>query len=531
MIYAGIITYMIGLAVRIPLSRMIGDTGLGLSAPAFELFTLAALFFSYGISRTMTGLIRYRIKRDQYRNAGKVFRTALQTTVLISLIIALVLFFGAGYISDVAVLEAMSKKAVMAAAPAAVLAALISVLRGYFNGNGFSPLVAYSLYLEKISMMIFTLLSCRLFFGYGKKAAALQQNEMVSYAYGALGMICGVAASQIITLVYLLFIYVIHTPTRKKLIAEDSGRRMEGSAEITAMLLGNGIPVAFISLFTNLFMLVDQRFFNYCMNKLDSAATRAQLWGSYYGKFAVLTGIGASIVCFAVHGHTGKIAASYDRKDYHMVRERIGTAAKNLCIVAFPAAIYLAVFAEAFVTGIYKGTDQEAVSLLRQGTAVIFFYGIAYLFGQIMLKTRMIKELLFSAAVSFALHFLLIYLLVRKALLGIDGVVYSVIAFVVVLAVLTFIFTARKVGYSQEWLYSFAFPAVSACLAGLVAMLLNKLLFALAGGLATILISLLVGTILYILLLMILRVLNEAELADMPLGSVWIAVGRMIGIF
>ena len=62
---AGIITYILLLAARIPLSRLIGDAGIGLLAPALELYMLAALLFSYGISRTMTGLIRYRMKRGQ----------------------------------------------------------------------------------------------------------------------------------------------------------------------------------------------------------------------------------------------------------------------------------------------------------------------------------------------------------------------------------------------------------------------------------------------------------------------------------
>ncbi len=529
-IYAGIITYMLSLACRIPLSRVIGDTGVGMAAPAFELFTLCTLFFSYGISRTMTGLIRYRTKREQHRNAGKVFHIAVESALLFSLIFAAVLAVGSGYLCDVVVLEAMSKKAVIAAAPAVILSALVCVFRGYFNGNGFGRLVVQSMYIEKISMLVLAVLSGRFFFEYGKKAAALQQNDVVSYAYGALGMMCGVLLSQIIALLYLLLFYIIYSPTRKKGLASDTGRRLEGSAQLTAMLLGNAVPSAFVALLTNLFMLIDQRFFNYCMNRTENAASRAQVWGAYYGKFAVLTGIGAAIVCLSVNSQTGKIAAAYDRKEYHAMRDLIGSAVKKLSITAFPAAVCLAVLAEAFVTGFYKGTDPETVSLLRQGTVIIFFYGIAWLFGQLMLKMHMIKELLFSAAVSFALHFLLIYLLVRKALMGINGVVYSVIAFIVVLAALTFLLTGRKVGYRQEGLYTFAFPAVSACVAGLVAMLLNKLLLATVGGIVTVFISLTVGMVLYVLLLMILRVLNQAELEELPLGSFWIMVGRMIGI-
>ena len=153
-VYAGIITYIISLCMRIPLSRVIGDTGIALFAPAYELFILCALIFSYGISRTMAGLIRYRMKRAQYKCARKVFHIAFKLSLMISIVFALIIALASDYLSEVLVLESMSKRAIIAAAPALVLTALVNVLRGYFNGNGFGVLVAHSQYIEKITMFI-----------------------------------------------------------------------------------------------------------------------------------------------------------------------------------------------------------------------------------------------------------------------------------------------------------------------------------------------------------------------------------------
>ena len=212
------------------------------------------------------------------------------------------------------------------------------------------------------------------------------------------------------------------------------------------------------------------------------------------------------------------------------MRERIGTAVKKVCVTAFPAAVMLAVLAESFVTGLYKGESEQAVLVLRQGTIVIFFYGIAYLFCQLMLKMRMLKELLFCLAVSFAVHILAVLLFVRNGLLGAEGIVYSVILFTGVLAVMGFVLVSRRVSYKQEWIYSFTFPAAAAAVSGLAAMLLNRLLFALVGAIPTLLISCLVGTVLYMILVVLLHVVNESELSEMPFGGIWIAVGRLLGV-
>ncbi len=118
---AGIISYMVLLLMRIPLANIIGDAGMGLFAPAFELFILITLITSYSISRSMSGLIRYRVKRERYRNAGKVFRAAFFLDLIISVIAAVLLLFMASFIADILVLEHLSRMAILAAAPAVVL--------------------------------------------------------------------------------------------------------------------------------------------------------------------------------------------------------------------------------------------------------------------------------------------------------------------------------------------------------------------------------------------------------------------------
>lgn len=528
--HAGIITYIISLGIRIPLTRAIGDTGIGLFAPAFELFFLITLLFSYGISRTMTGLIRYRMKRSQYKNASNVFHVAFKVSVIISVVTAFILVVASGSLSGILVLEPMSRKAIITVAPVVVLAALVNVFRGYFNGNGFGILVVHSQYIEKISMLIAAVIGGRIYYAYGLKIAALLLSDMAAYAYAAQGVMLGIMVSQIITLIYLLFVFGMYASAWKRQLSQDGGKRMESSGEIMGMLLGNGIPVMLVAILSNVFMLIDQRFFNYCMNLKGAGDIRTQSWGSYYSKFATLTGIGAALVCLAVHGSVGKTVVAYDREDYHSLHDRIGGAVKKLCVVAFPIAINLAVLAEAFVKALYPGENELAVSILQRGTVIILFFGIVYLFGQYMLRMRMTKELLFSLTVSLAAHLLAVFLFVGKGLLGAEGVVYSVILFSLILAVLCFVFTAKKVGYRQEWLYAVAFPAVSACVCGLLVMLLNKLLLHLVGSILTILISCLLSTIAYMLLLMFLHVFNNSELEELPFGGIWIALGRMIGI-
>ena len=146
--FAGTISYMMLLFMRIPLANIIGDPGMGLFAPAFEIYILTTLVTSYSMSKTMSGLIRYRVKRERYRNAGKVFHAAFFLDLMISVIMAAVLLFLSSAIADILVLEHLSRMVLLAAAPAVLFAALVGTFRGYFNGYGLGVLVAHSQYFE-----------------------------------------------------------------------------------------------------------------------------------------------------------------------------------------------------------------------------------------------------------------------------------------------------------------------------------------------------------------------------------------------
>lgn len=530
---AGIVSYMLLLLLRIPLSRVIGDEGVGLFAPAFELFILTTLVVSYGMSNAMAGIIRYRVKRERYRNAAKVFRTAFVMNLFLCTVMALFLVFFSSWLADVLVLEHLSRMAVMAAAPSVFLAALVGIFRGYFSGYGMGVLTAHSQYIEKIAMFVGALLCGRASYGYGQKVAALYQVEAHSYAYGALGAMAGVFLSQVIALLHLLLVYVIYAGAFKGRPGQDNSRRAETRFEIQRMLIVNMVPLAAAAVLSNLFMIADQRYFNYCMNVTEQGNVRTAQWGCYYGKFAPLLGICAAVSCLAVHGLTGKISNAYEREEYRSMRERMGRAVRNASMVSFPAAVYLAVLGKPFSVCCYgKTTVQSAVlaGWLSKGAVVAVLFTFSFLFGQLLYKMRMARELFLAAAASFAVHLAAAYFLTQRGHMGVEGLLCALILFFGLYMVLAFVFLNRRVKYRPDWLPAVLFPLAAAAVSGLIVYLINLLLSGIAGAALCILVSLIAGVFFHILFLVLLRVVGEAELQEMPLGFLFIAIGRTLGI-
>lgn len=527
---AGILSYMLLLLMRIPLSEMIGDAGVGLFAPAFEIFLLITLFTSYSMMGAMSAIIRYRVKREQYKSAKKAFRAAFFMDLSISAVLAASLLALSAVIADILVLEPLSRMAIMVSAPVIIFAAFIGTFRGYFNGYGLGMLTAHSQYIEKISMIICVLCCGNVFHVYGTKISALLQNNAYSYAYGALGAMLGVMLSQIITTIYLLIIYVVYSGTLRGKLGMDGSKRMETQYALQGMVLVNCLPMAAVAILSNAFMLIDQRMFNYCMNKREMGDVRTALWGSYYSKFAVLIGAGAACGILGIYSLTGKISNAYDKEEYRVMRDRIGRAVRKLCMITFPLAIYLAVLANAVVPCLYKGEAEAVISWIRKGAVIIVLYGFVFLFGQLLYKTRMYREVIAAAAASLVIHWLTAYLLVQKLLLGADGIIYALIISFAANGALNFFFISRNLKYRQEWIRGVAFPGAAACVSGVVVMLVNRLLFESVGGFLTILIGVLAGLFFYVTFLMILKVIGEEELSRIPLGFFFIMLGKNIGV-
>lgn len=528
--FAGILSYMLLLLMRIPLSGVIGDAGVGLFAPAFEIFLLITLLTSYSMTGAMSAIIRYRVKREQYKSAKKAFRAAFLMDLLISAVMAVILLALSAVIADIFVLESLSRMAIMISAPVIIFAAFIGTFRGYFNGYGLGVLTAHSQYIEKISMIICVLFCGNIFHDYGAKVSALLQNNAYSYAYGALGAMLGVMLSQIITTIYLLVIYVVYSGTLRGKLGMDGSKRMETQYNLQGIILVNCLPIAVIAILSNVFMLIDQRMFNYCMNKQEMGDVRTALWGSYYSRFAVLIGVGAACGVLGIYAMTSKISNAYDKEEYRVMRDRLGKAVCKLCMIVFPVAIYMAALANAVVPCLYKGEPGEVISWVRKGAVIIVLYGFTFLFGQLLYKMHMIRELLITTAASLVIHWLMAYLLVQKALLGADGIIYALVISFAVNGAANFFFISRNLKYRQEWIKGVAFPAGAACVSGVVVILVDRLLFESVGALATVLIGVLAGLFFYVTFLMILKVIGEEELSGIPLGFFFIMLGKNIGV-
>lgn len=527
MIGAGLIAYLIGLIIRIPLGRIIGDQGMGFFSVGMEVFTVISIVLSYGLSKAVTVLIKYRVRREMFKSARRVYHNAMTMAVIVGALAAAGVFFFSEFIAETLVLEHMSYMAAAAAAPAVFLAVVMGVLRGYFQGMGTMIPTVHSKLLVNMIMFVSSLLAGSVLYRYGMKVAALLRNQEYAASYGAMGAAVGLSAACLFGLLHLLLIKMAYSGTFKQQLLRDTSKYTEANGQIVSMLLSTALPYMLCGLLYNMNYLADQRIYNYAVNLKEQGASRAVHWGVYYGKYSVVIGI-LAILC-ALVGTVGipKIVQLYEKQERREVQFQLGRYIHSMAVIAVPAAVLTAVLAEPAAGVLFTGDQKTAVTLIQAGSTVILFFPFAYFFMGILQRIRKMKDVIFGGLAAFLLHLIVLVLLLMNTSMGITAVACGMIVFWLVSCAVGFIGVMRYLQYSQEWLRTFGITVIAAGISGLLGMLLSKALLP-AGDIVTLLVCLIVCLIVYNLLLLLLKGVREEELEDMPGGRILIFLGEKL---
>ncbi len=528
MFSAGLIAYLIGLIIRIPLGRMIGDKGIGFFAVGMEVYLLVSVVLSYGLFKAMTVLIKYRVKRELFKSARRIYRNAMTLAVVLGGLAAAGVFLFSEVIAEILLLEHMGYLAIAAAAPAICLSVVMGVLRGFFQGMGSLLPTVHSRLVEKFLMLGASLFLGSILYAYGLKVADLLKNTEYAAAYGAMGAALGVSAAGVFAVLHLLFMRMVYAGSLKQQLARDTSKYTESSGQVLSMLVQTALPYMLCALLYNMNYLVDQRLFNSAMNAQEKSSQRVAHWGVYYGKYSVVIGVVAVVCTALMMAGIPKIMQMYERQERREVQNRLGRTIHGLAVLTIPCAVWLAVLAEPITGILFKGDTNTAVRLIQIGSVVVVLFSFAYFFMSLLQRIRKMRIVLLGGLLAFVIHLFLLWVLLYKTQLGIIAVACGMIAFWLVVCVVGFVGIIRYMQYSPEWFRIFGVTIIAAGVSGLVAMLLCRGLLAVVGNVVTLVICLCVSLVLYNLLLLVLKGIREDELSEIPGGKIVLALAERV---
>ncbi len=526
-IYAlsGIISSLIGLLYRLPLTRIIGDEGNGYYSAAFNVYTIILLLSSYSLPLAVSKLISARVGSKHYRDAYRILKAALVYATVVGALGCFLIFSGAGWFAETLLRIPEAKYPLRALAPTVWIVSYLGVCRGYWQGQSTMVPTALSQIAEQIVNALVSVGAAWFLLQY---ALRHQMPESKSAALGAMGGTIGTGAGALAALFLFLLLFAWNRSALRKRRLRDRSNSEESYAEITVLLVMTVVPVILSTAIYNVGGILDNAMFGRAMFSLGRQAETAGDYGIYTAKYKLLVNVPIMVANSVASALIPALSRANAAGDYDEVRSGVSNAIRFAMIVAIPSAVGLGVIADPLIPLLF-GSGKTAVLMMRVGCATVVFYSLSTVTNAILQGTSHMRIPVRHALISLGIHVAVLECLLRVFRIGIFGVVAADMLFAFCMCALNAASLKKHLGYRQEYGRSFVAPFLCAVLMGLVTAGLKVLVSAVTESriMGTAL-PMLAAVFSYAALLIRSGTVSAAELRRFPGGAVIVRIARKI---
>lgn len=502
-----ILIKVFGFIYRILLTNFeqFADEGNSYYGSGFTVYTFILAIATMGIPNTMSKLISEKMAVGDKRGAHRIFRTALYLFTAVGTTFALVLFFGAGYISENILANPGVKYTLMALAPAIIFVSMSAVLRGYFVGMQNMMEYSKAQVLEQIINSVLSIAFVAMLLGSTPQIMAAGSTLATTVA----------AASAFF---YLLTYYNKNKKDIWLDIKSSDKFAIAPRKSIVKKLISYVIPISFGSVVVALSGIIDVVTvmdgllkYNYTLQEAN------EKFGILLGKVDILNSVPLSVnVAFAV-ALVPFISSALAKGNKEEILNKVNFSLKISALIALPSAVGLSILAQPIFNLIFPNANEGAYLLQIQAWTVIFSVLAQTVYGALQGLGKLYVPgicLIIGVIVKYTINvnFIPKY---GEIVPAISSVIYQVIACSIAFAIL-FIYLKQKPKLYEIILK----PAMASIIMAVSIMISYNLLiyFNISNNIATIL-TIIVAVIVYFISVIKIKILNEYELEQLPYGS------------
>lgn len=518
---AVVITKVIGVVYRIPLTNLLGDEGNGFYGYAYQVYAFALMISSLSLPTAVSKLVSARVAVGQRRNAFRAFLCSLVFAVAVGFFIALVIFLGAGAISEHMMKAPLSMYALRVLAPGLFIVAVMAVLRGYFQGLGTMMPTAVSQVIEQIFNAIVSIVGAGVLFDIGARVGKERGEELLGPAYGAAGGTLGTVVGALTGLLFLLFVLWLSKGSIQRQLKRDRTRRRESWSFLVRALVMTAVPVIFSTAIYNINQIIDLTVFNHIMDAQGYAEQEYMaLQGIYTGKYDPLINVPMAIPYALSSSIVPSLTAVVMAKDRKRTHYQIDQTLRLTTILTIPSCVGFIALASPLMVLLYNDGSATPANLLMLGAVVIVLYGWSSITNSILHGLNYMSSPAKNAAVALAVHLIAFVLMLTVFRMNVYALVGSNIVFALVMCFLNQRKIHRVCGYRLDFVRMFAKPFLAAAVMGVVTYLVHLGLDRLIGGrVIPTVIAICVAVAVYVVLILRLGTLSEDDILALPMGA------------
>ncbi len=519
---ASIISRFIGMLYRIPLTRIVGNEGMGTYSAAYEWYSLALLLSSYSIPLAISKLIAARETNKEYKNSYNIFKTAMVISASVGALMCAVVFFGAGIWAKIARYPSIEMP-LKILAPAIFVMSIMGVLRGLFQGKRTMIPTAISQLFEQIVNAGVSIIAAYLLM---KEHNASPEIT----TYGASGSTLGTLLGAVFGLLFLILIFVINRPILKKRVRKDKSEYTESFMDAAKAIIFTALPIIVSQTAFQITGIIDTNIWgSYADNQGITEELKKSMLGIYSGQYRILTNVPVAIAAALGTAIVPTLSGLYTRNNFDEVKKKVANSMKFNMLIAFPSAVGLGVLAKPLVEMLFgrSGDVNLSANALRIGCIAVVFFALSTMSNGILQGIDQMKIPVRHAFISIIIHIPLLFALLFVFHTGIYGLVIANVTFALVICILNWIRIGKTLEYKQEVKKTFIFPFVASLIMGAIAYGVYSLVHSVINSNAiSVFVAVWVAIVVYGVAILLMKTMNEEELLEMPKGSLLLRIAK-----
>ncbi len=373
LLLSAIVTKGLGACFKIPLTNVLGGTGMGYFSSAYGLLLPIYALSVTGLSASVSQTVARSAALENWLEVRRIRRIARIACGCLGILLSLFIFLLAEPFSVYMAAQTDALFSVIAIAPAAFFGCLTSVERGYWEGLENMTPTAISQAIEALAKLGFGLVLCQWVLAHPSVVCDWVTPDVPLSALAAAAAVWGVTLSTFVGWLYFL---VRSAWTRNQHGRINQDMPSAPTKIILRRLLYVMIPVALGSLVTNLTSLLDLVTMMRCLGKAqllypDELVSRfgeiaeetefpAFVYGSFTGMAITVFNLVPSVTNMLGKSALPRAASLWAKQDQAGVVEQVRTVSTAVSVMALPAAGMLYVLAEPVMRLLYSGRQTEA---------------------------------------------------------------------------------------------------------------------------------------------------------------------------
>lgn len=535
-----LITKALGMIYKIPLTNILGGTGMGYYSSAFTVFMPLYAIAASGIPSAMSMVVAESYAFERYKNIRRIKHVSLIGFSFISLLATLLMILFSYPISKYISGDSKSYLCVIAIAPSILAGSIMSVYRGYYEGLRNMLPTAISEIIESVLRVTFGLGGAYLAIyianrGYAKHGTVFGQvisnsDDILSAAtpYISAFSLFGVTLSTLIATIYCaLRSRISGDGITKQMIASDVVT--DRMRTIFKSVFSLAFPIAISSVITTVISMIDLatippiikglyeknsniHLFKIIGEQIDAKDIPNFVYGSFVGLALTIFGLVPSLTSIFGKSSFANVAACYSKKNINALAKSINAALFSTNFIAMPCALGIMILSKP-VLSLFFSTRPLEVSISVQPLMLLcvgmIFISITVTTFSLLQAVGNVKAPLKILTVGLVIKLALNIVLMRIQLLNISGAAIATsisYMFIGICAVRSLI---KYTGVKIDLITTMIKPLFSGIMSSIGILLSYILVNEKQNMVISLLISIIIGSIIYILFMCLLSVFNK----------------------